>query len=258
MFMRKNNCNIPSRDKIRKARLSFLESVPTFFILREGALSWESMQIIRFVNSVSTGCNIECTSIRLLDAMKSYLSDCKQCSSWPFPPPLHCIDESNCSRTLVSILSIDTGTGTTKLMGRFLRFNPTQDTNDVLLIGEAQGTDESFHRLVRYFGPIYDDIEHLEHSGITIGETKYEVVLFHTSDFKLLYSVTGVSSASSRFPCLYCTAKNIHMDHSKAHLCSVFQISSLDMLHANPEMMTCETKVKYVLTKKEEHLTFCT
>lgn len=57
------------------------------------------------------------------------------------------IDPNEISRTIVLHTSIDSGSKTTKLMGRFIRKDGTQRTKDVILFGFAQGSDESFLEL---------------------------------------------------------------------------------------------------------------
>lgn len=56
---------------------------------------------------------------------------------WPSNPSLHRIRPEKANASLVFVISIDSGTKTTKLMVRFWTEIGSQKPHDVLLLGEA-------------------------------------------------------------------------------------------------------------------------
>ncbi len=84
------------------------------------------------------GRGIEGVRISLFSTMVHYLEECLECNMWPSPPQLRCIPPSKYDRTLVFLLSIDSGTGTTKIMGKFVSKFSTQKWNEVLLLGQSR------------------------------------------------------------------------------------------------------------------------
>lgn len=51
------------------------------------------------------------------------------------------------------------------------------------------------------------------------------MLYFFVVDRKVIYALTGVYGASGTYPCPFCVAKNIHMDHTINELCQVFQVT---------------------------------
>lgn len=93
--------------------------------------------------------NILCARLSLVQVLQSYLIESITVEHWPSSPTLHYTRLEKASASLVFVISIDSGTKTTKLMGRFLTEIGCKKPHDALLLGEARGTDESFANLVR-------------------------------------------------------------------------------------------------------------
>lgn len=87
----------------------------------------------------SVGRTIDCACINLCEALVSYLSESYKVGDWPTPLVLRSVSTENIQKTLVLCMSIDVGTGTTKLMCKFIRKLTTQKAEDVLLVGKAIG-----------------------------------------------------------------------------------------------------------------------
>lgn len=136
------------------------------------------------------GRDIICAKIDLISAIRSYLHMAYKKDAWATPPTLKLFSNST-DLILVFLLSIDSGTGTTKLLAKFLKQTATQMTNDIILLGKATGKSEEFTRLSRLFGSIASEISTLMNEGISINNRIYAVYVFAVADFKLLYSVSG-------------------------------------------------------------------
>lgn len=107
-------------------------------------------EILQEKNSISMKCLSSCAlqSVALLLTRESSLVS----NWWPKPSSLICMTSQEYENTVVMLLSIDSGAGTTKLLGKLLRDLPTQHTREKLLIAEAHDVSENFNDLYDVFG----------------------------------------------------------------------------------------------------------
>ena len=110
---------------------------------------------------------------------------------WPYPPSPVSLLDAALSNTIVLILYFESGTGSLKLMMRFLTSTPSQSINEVTLLTESIGTFENFSDIHKYFGPTYELIKGIQKDGIFVRLKIVNVELFFVADFKIIYSVTG-------------------------------------------------------------------
>ena len=87
---------------------------------------------------------MKCFRFELKDALYARFQEYLSIKSWPYPPDLFSIPYDELSRTVVVVLSIDSGTGMLKMMMRFLTKTSSQSPNDVTLLSEAHVAIESF------------------------------------------------------------------------------------------------------------------
>ena len=101
-------------------------------------------------------------------------------------------------------LSIDSGAGTTKLMGKFIKESVGQRTKNIMLLAEAHKISESFIDLANCFGEFGPKIRQLTNHGITIDEEFYQVKFVFVRDFHIYYALFSISGSNSKFPCPWC------------------------------------------------------
>lgn len=90
--------------------------------------------------------------------------------------------------------------------------------------------------MVRHFVPYHYKIEQLRKRGIKIRDKRYNVLVVHVFDFKVLYSITGGSSAAGKHPCIFCAVESKHMECNKLELLEEFQIPCVEELPKRPEV----------------------
>lgn len=110
-----------------------------------------------------------------------------------------------------SLISLDEGTGTVKLMARVvLEGEPVQGMRSVFLVAEAHGVSESHDDLRRCFSRYREEIADIERTGaeVTVERTGRMQMLdwnfLLVADYKVLYSLYGLSGARGSHPCPFC------------------------------------------------------
>ena len=99
--------------------------------------------------------------MKLNEAIKARLLEFRSIGSWPTLRRLENILDSERDSTIVVFLSLDSGTGTVKLMMKVILEHPNQRVSDLTLIAESRGTSEAFEDLKVSFGPIQEEISEL-------------------------------------------------------------------------------------------------
>lgn len=181
-FMRNYFGNTPSVKQVRSMRSEILESMPDMMVLRLGSTAWENIRGNSLRVPISSPGDIECVRFSLRNALECYLHQLDSVNRWPIPPLSKMIDASKRDTSLVFPLSVDSGQGMLKLMGRFSYEDTGQNTRDVMLLSEAVGKVESFERL---------ELDHMKRIGVTVHRKSIDVHVVHVHDYKVLYLLLG-------------------------------------------------------------------
>lgn len=128
----------------------------------------------------------------------------KSCDSWPQFVYSSSTQVENNDNMLLCLLSIDSGRGSVKLMGKFIHTNTSHRASDVLLLAVGVGSDESFSGLNRYFGKSAKEIEEIATEGLIVDSNIQKIHFLFVGDFKVVYSLLGANGSSSRRPCPWC------------------------------------------------------
>ena len=115
-FIRRYIGGIPKLESIREERWKFLESMPTIFGLNSEHDTWENFGNQRSTLISRKARKMKCFRFGLKDALYARFQEYLSIKSWPYPPDLFSIPDDEISRTVVVVLSIDSGTGTLKMM----------------------------------------------------------------------------------------------------------------------------------------------
>lgn len=99
--------------------------------------------------------------------------------------------------------TIDTGKGTTKLMGRFVTSDQDRFVMNISLFDEARSIAETFTDLEWAFGQNGVQIQNLMLNGISVYGTFYKFLCIFVRDEKMYYAFMGMSAACRRFPCVW-------------------------------------------------------
>lgn len=110
--------------------------------------------------------------------------------------------------TVVFIISIDSGKGTLKFMGKFLREEGGQQVHDVTLIAHAAETLESFQIFNEMFSSYQAEIKRIEAKGIIVDGKHFQVVFLQVHDmfksrqellsiYKILPTRTSIGGSST-------------------------------------------------------------
>lgn len=243
-FIRRFFGKLPPVKELRDARYTLIASLPSVFTLRKGHSEWREEEKGRF----SIGCNADrdilCAKMSLREALTCYLSSAHESDLWPKLPPFSMIPSSELNDTVAVQLSVDTGGGTTKLMLKVMRDGGSQSVWDVILLGEAQSMKETFDELSTVFGSVGEEVKEISSHGLSIEGRRYSFLFFFVGDFKVYYSLLGMKSAVSSYPCPWCRCPLQKMDKYLRHLTSVdisprppllnFQSNSLGTVWQNP------------------------
>lgn len=204
-----------------------MKSFPTVYNLDRKSNTWTAQPKGCFLVSVRGTMGIKCSRINITEMIQYYLESSLVADWWPKPPSLQCIHGHEVEHTVVMLLSIDSGAGTTKLLGKLLRDPPTQDTREIILIAEAHDVTENFKDLYDDFGWISDQLKTLLGNGVSISGIIYRVRMFFVGDLMIYYSLLGVSNDASSKPCFWCQVPKKNLDEiSKNMLASELQYRS--------------------------------
>lgn len=209
------NC-VPSVQNIRHAKWSFLASTPSLYLLLKNSLNWTELSSRREALQSNVSRDVLCVRFNVADLLLFYLREMKKAESWPTPPCLNFFSETCRSRTVVVLLSIDSGTGTLKLMARFVTETSGQETSDVILLAQSTCISERFDNIERVFGQCALEIQAVRERGLIIDEKTVRVLFLFVADFKVLYSVTGGFGARGTFPCPWCSISRQQLDATRS------------------------------------------
>jgi len=228
IFFRRLYGILPNVKKIRNARTTLLTTLPTMHTLNFGEEEWiPRNDQIGDISSKSVR-KIQCARINLIESLKSYLLNAQSTNLWPEPPSITDVPDEDFQNALVFQLSLDTGGGTCKLMGKFVKKQGGQTVSDILLLSETQGILETNKDLDRAFSSYRVDILSLVNHGIDVNGRNYKVRVFFVGDFKIYYAALGMHSAVSARPCPWCCTSIQKMD---VHFT---QLSSSDIIPRPP------------------------
>jgi len=102
--------------KLREARWSLNSNRPSMFTLDINSNNWK-LQSAHAANSRL----VQAARFDLKSSLCAYLQSAKSSNRWPHPPRMPVFTEDQRMNSLIFQLSIDSGGGTTKIMGRFIR-----------------------------------------------------------------------------------------------------------------------------------------
>lgn len=203
-FIRRYFGALPPVKKLRLARRKLLKSLPHIYILAKSTGAWKSLpEQIDALNSADMR-DIICARVGLKDAMTNYLKSSKETDSWPFPPKIESSNSFDVATSLIFELSIDSGGGTTKMMGKFISNRSGQLGSDIILLAEAHGISETFEDLSRIFGVYSDELKSIITEGLIIDAVNYNCQMFFVGDFQVYYAILGMYTAGSKQPCPWC------------------------------------------------------
>lgn len=147
--------------------------------------------------SAKEGWLIETAHFRVKDALRLYLEGMSKNNEWPYPPPSVSTADSP-RTTLLLLVSLDSGTGTLKLMCRFITKTSGQSTGGIILLGQSRNTSEDYDDVCATFAKSFDELGTIQDDGLE------DVQILFVADFKILYSLTGGFEACSNYPCIFC------------------------------------------------------
>eukprot|EP00171_Calliarthron_tuberculosum_P001160 IDg1160t1 len=228
------NC-LPPVKKIRLAKWDFISDILAMFLLMQSDTVWKRLPSKRV--SVNSEVARDIISIRFSvpELLTFYILQLKKCGRWPTPPRLNWIPENALEDTVVVLLSIDSGTGTLKLMGRFVTDRSGQSTADVLLLAQSPIISERFENIDKVFGSCASEMKKIKNEGLDVAGKIVRVLFLFVGDFKVIYSVSGGFGARSKYPCPWCCCLRQKMDWQKHDL------QSTD-LQARPEIMDLRSR----------------
>jgi len=207
-----------SLSKFREEKIKYLSNMPNVYILRNNSKIWELVNSRKFRDNIENARDVICAKMNLKDTLLSKLSEFESNNLWPTPPISRAVPEDLVNNTVVLLLSIDSGGGTVKLMGRFLYSKSGQSVTDVFLIAQAASTMENFQYFEKLFSGYHDELYDLTTNGINFGDKHLQVKIIHDHDFKVLYILTGNKGARSNFPCPFCRTPRQLLDKPYSEL----------------------------------------
>ena len=217
-FIRRYVGGLPAIQEIREKRWSFLNTMPNIYGLNSELGKWEILGNQRTILASRRARTLESVRFSLKECISSRILEFETAGCWPHPPELSSIANEDLSRTVVVLLSVDSGTGTLKMMLRFLTKSLSQNTSDVTLIAEAIGTNESLEDINKHFGPLCSEAENIRSNGILIGSRLIRVEFFFVADFKVIYAVTGGFGSTAKFACPWCQTPSTFFDKTYEEL----------------------------------------
>jgi len=217
-FLRNYLADIPSVKDLRQAHWDHIKSLPALNILHADSSQWTTMSQGRVSMTSNIGRNISAVRYSIPEFLSSRISELLELYGFVSGLGLKTIPFQNRSTTVPVLFSIDSGTGTVKLMAKFLLDDCSQKTDEIFLLAEACGSDERFSALERYFGKCASEIQMLAENGIQIGPTHYNIVPIWVADFKVYYAMTGNLGPNSSYPCPWCAVNRNNMDAMRSKL----------------------------------------
>lgn len=236
ILLRKYNIEIPPIKKLREARWSQLDKIPSIEILGYQDSSWHIMEKGRARIQSQTGRNIEAARFNVSHFVSSRMKELMTLEQDVTFLGLKCIPIRKRDNTVPILFSLDSGTGSVKLMGKILLHDCSQKLEEIMLLGQACGSDESFQGVERCFGESAREISALAQNGFSIGPKKFRVLPIFVADFKVYYSLTGSFGQNSTYPCPWCRVKGSHLDCDKTELLEKYNVSSLSCLPLRPDI----------------------
>lgn len=254
-FLRNYFMDIPTVKELRSAHWENLQLLPPLQILYDGAKDWQTMDHGRITMTSNFGRNVQAVRYNIPDFLTSRLKEIVRIDG-----SIKCLDLNNHPNTLGSksvpvLFSIDSGTGTVKLMGKILLEDSSQSSDQIFLLGESCGSDERFHAMETCFGECAKEINHLAQKGIEIENEHYTFIPIFVADFKVYYSLTGGLGACSKFPCPWCSVARKHMDCSEAQLLTQYNLSDTELLPLRPNIADLRDS-SYDLGKLQKQQTY--
>lgn len=156
--------------------------------------------------------------------MQAYLENSLEYNSWSYPPVLNGWDADKKHNTLIFELSLDSGGGTLKFMGKFICEHGSQSVNDIILLSEAQDIDEENGDLVKAFSSYTEELRYLIDFGISVRHKQYQVKLYFVGDFKVYWAILGMSTTVGQYPCPWCRTPKSKLD-SRISALTIFDTS---------------------------------
>lgn len=147
---------------------------------------WKTLEDGKRSVPAKEGRLIETVRFRVQEALGMYLEGMSENNEWPYPPPL-VKTISSPSTTLLLLVSLDSGTGTLKLMCRFIIQTSGQSTGGIIYLGESRNTSEDYDDVCSTFGESFEEIQTIRDEGIDVLGKHYDVQILFVADFKVLY-----------------------------------------------------------------------
>lgn len=112
---------IPTVTDIRKSKHEFLSNLAPLLVLYKNGSSSTRYSVRKLRVTLPNSRNIERIRLPARTAIQNYLTALNNVGRWPYPPQCDAISKVNWYQTVLCLVNIDSGTGTTKVMIRFLR-----------------------------------------------------------------------------------------------------------------------------------------
>jgi len=235
-FLRDYFLHIPNIKKIRSERWANLKSLPPLHILQKESPVWKLLEQGRVYFNSKEGRSILAARYKIDEYLSSRIQMLSDIENGLDFLDLNCIPSDKRRNTIPLLFSLDSGTGTVKLMCKILRKNTSQKTEDIMFISQYCGSDESFTALEKYFSESAREIRALARNGIIINSIKYEIYPIYVADYKVYYSMTGTFGPNAAFPCPFCLVQRKDMDCTQSELLEKYKVSDLKYLEVRPEM----------------------
>ena len=172
-FIRKYFGGLATVKSIRQARSPLLSTVPEVLALRNGHSTWEKLDITHKLCVSQLIRDLQCARFDMHTFFKNYLTNVSNIGISTRTPSLPIIPLIDPHNTIIFELSIDTGGGTTKPLGRFIDERHGQNIGQTTLLSEAHNITETFNDLYRAFGVVFDQLRSIMQTGIDINGKHY-------------------------------------------------------------------------------------
>jgi len=196
--------HIPPVKEIRKAKHEYLNRMPDIYILFKSSTLWHRYIVKNLKVDVPNSRNIECARLSFKEVITYQLTTLSTMGMWPEPPQCALTADFQEDQIAVVIISIDSGTGSTKLMAKFLREGGGQKTRDIMLLAQAHGVKEEFKTFERMFGPVASEIRDIEKNGLLLSGNTVRVIPLVCCDLKATWAMCGIPNAAFAHPCPLC------------------------------------------------------
>ena len=154
--------------------------------------------------------NISCVRIKMRDAIRATLEEAEPIGECPLPSEQPIIPLEEYITTVNFLLSLDYGLSVLKLMIKFIRNKPSQNTNEVTLLVRATRTCESFEYINASMGQVCGEIYSCKTISFVVGKKKSNCKSFFVGDFYVFFSIFGFlrSFLDISFPLVHSTKHN--------------------------------------------------